>query len=150
MLIFFIFEWLTSTIRNLHAGLILLRDDTYMTSMKFVKFSRPPPPPPPPACPTKSKILPPLELGRPISNNPPPFSKWYKRKHDPTMTIISVIPSSQSLFLVQYQLINLVWRSVDFFSFSRSQYCLQSNFKKLKTSFSSSSYSEKTRWGQGC
>ena len=45
----------------------------------------------------------------------------------------------------QYQLINLVWLSIDFFSFNWSQSCPQNNFKK---SFSSS-YSEKMHWDQG-
>ena len=52
-------------------------------------------------------------------------------------------------FCSQYQLINLVWLSTDFFLFSWSQPCLQSCFKKLKTSFSPSSYNEKICWGQG-
>ena len=52
-------------------------------------------------------------------------------------------------FRFQYQLNNLVWFSVDFFPFSWSQSCPQSNFKKLKFSFSPSSYSQKTRYGQG-
>ena len=51
-------------------------------------------------------------------------------------------------FRFQYQLINLVWHSIDFFSFSWSQYRPQSNFKKLKTSFLHSSYNEKMCWGQ--
>ena len=49
----------------------------------------------------------------------------------------------------QYQLINLVWLSIHFFSFNWSQSRPQSNFKKSKNSFSSSSYSVKIRWGQG-
>ena len=49
-------------------------------------------------------------------------------------------------FHFQYQLINPVWLSIDFFSYSCSQSCPQSNFKKLKTYFSPSSYSEKMRW----
>ena len=52
-------------------------------------------------------------------------------------------------FCSQYQLINLVRLSTDFFLFSWSQPCLQSCFKKLKTSFSPSSYNEKICWGQG-
>ena len=51
-------------------------------------------------------------------------------------------------FHFQYQLINLAWLSIDFFSFSWNQPRLQSNFKKLKTFFPPSSYSEKMRcWG---
>ena len=52
-------------------------------------------------------------------------------------------------FRFQYQLINFVWLSFDVFSFSWSQSRPQSNFKKLKTSFLPSSYSEKMHWGQG-
>ena len=48
-------------------------------------------------------------------------------------------------FRFQYQLINLVWLSIDFFSFSWSQPRPKINFKKLKASFSSSS-----RWGLVC
>ena len=51
-------------------------------------------------------------------------------------------------FSSQYQLINLVWLSIDFYPFSWSQPRPQSYFKKLKTSFSPSSYSEKMCWGQ--
>ena len=51
-------------------------------------------------------------------------------------------------FRFQYQLINLVWLSIVFFSFSWSKSRPQSNFRKLKNSFSSSCYSVKMRWGQ--
>ena len=58
----------------------------------------------------------------------------------------------RSFFLVsfcfQYRLINFVWLSIQLFSFSWSQSHLQNNFKKYKSSFSSSSYSEKMHWGQ--
>ena len=50
------------------------------------------------------------------------------------------------VFRFQYQLINLVWLSIDLFSLNQSR--PQSNFKKLKTSFLHSSYSEKMRCGQ--
>ena len=61
-------------------------------------------------------------------------------------------------FRFQYQLINSLLSirfninsslSIDFFSFSWSQSRPQSNFKELKTSFSSYSYNKKMRWGQG-
>ena len=52
-----------------------IMDDTHMTSMEIVKFSRPPPPPTP--CPSTSIILPPLDVRRSISNGVP-FSKWYR------------------------------------------------------------------------
>ena len=54
----------------------------------------------------------------------------------------------QVVFRFQYQLINLVWLSIDLFLFSWSQSYPQSNFKKLKTSFLSFSYNKKVRWGQ--
>ena len=54
----------------------------------------------------------------------------------------------QVSFCFHYQLINLVWLSIDFFPFSWSQPRPQSCFKKLKTSFSPSSYNEKFCWGQ--
>ena len=54
----------------------------------------------------------------------------------------------QVSFCFHYQLINLVWLSIDFFPFSWSQPRPQSCFKKLKTSFSPSSYNEKLCWGQ--
>ena len=51
-------------------------------------------------------------------------------------------------FCSQYQLINLVWLSIEFFPFSWSQTRSQSCFEKLKNSFSPSSYNEKMCWGQ--
>ena len=49
-------------------------------------------------------------------------------------------------FPFQYQLINILWLSIAFISFSWIKSCPQSNFKKLKTSFLSFLYSEKMRW----
>ena len=49
-------------------------------------------------------------------------------------------------FCSQCQLINIVWYSTDFYPFSWSKLHPQCYLKKLKTSFSSSSYSEKM-WG---
>ena len=51
-------------------------------------------------------------------------------------------------FCFKYQLVNLVWLFIDFFSFNSSQPHPQSNFKECKTSFSPSSYSEKMQWSQ--
>ena len=95
-----------------------LRDDTHMTSMKIVKFSRPPPP-----CPCTSKI-------------PPPSWPWMSNsKRTPLLQMINsqlkgniiqrwllyVIRSFfQVGFRFQYKLINLVWFSFNFFSFSWS------------------------------
>ena len=57
------------TIANVIKCSKLVRDDTHMTSMKIVQFSRPPTPlvrlPP--------KFFHPLDLGRPISNESPFF-----------------------------------------------------------------------------
>ena len=52
-------------------------------------------------------------------------------------------------FCSQYQFINLVWLSIDFFPFSWSQPRPQSYFKKLKTCLSASSFSEKMCCGRG-
>ena len=95
---------------------------------------------PPPFCPATSEILPPLDLGGLISNITPLPLKM--------MTNQSKRRSAVS-FRFQYQLINLAWFSVDFFSFSWSQSLPKSNSKKFKFSFSPSSYSEKTHWVQG-
>ena len=46
-------------------------------------------------------------------------------------------------FCFQYQLINLVWLSIEFFPFIWSQTRPQSCFEKLKNPFSPSSYNEK-------
>ena len=53
--------------------------------MKIFQISRPPTP-----YPSTSKILPPLDLRRTISNEPPlpNDNQSVKRKHDPRMTII--------------------------------------------------------------
>ena len=55
--------------------------------MIIVQFSRTPTP-----CLSTSKVLPPLDLGRPISNDLPPLlspnnNKSNKRKHDPMIFI---------------------------------------------------------------
>ena len=51
-------------------------------------------------------------------------------------------------FCFQYHLTNLVWVSIDFFSFSWSQTHPQRCFKNLKTSFWPSPYNKKMCWGQ--
>ena len=94
---------------------------------------------PPPFLAT-SKILPP---SWPWTSN----NQSVKRKHNPRMTITCYLVSFLQVgFRFQYQLINLLWLSIDFFSFNQS--CPQSNFKKLKSSFLPSSYSQKMRWGR--
>ena len=120
---------------------IQIRDDTHVTSMKIAQFSRPSSP----LVQLRPKFFHALELdvqfqtppSPPTSTlPPPPLSKWYKRKHNPRMTIkcYQVFPSGRLSFSVQYQLINLVWLSVYFFLFNWSQSFPQSNFKKLKIS----------------
>ena len=97
-----------------------LRDDTHITSMKIIQFLRPSPNPP---CPSTSKLLHLVDLGRPFPNEillPPSYTHTHthththssndnqllKRKHNPRMTIMC------------YQLINLVWLSFPFYPFT--------------------------------
>ena len=74
-----------------------------MTSMKIVQFSRPPPP----LSSFVQNSSTPLDLGRPISNEPPsPYSpndnQSIKRKHNLRMSIIcyQVFSSGRLSFLV--------------------------------------------------
>ena len=72
-------------------------------------------------CPSTSKILPPLDLGRPISNKPhfPNDNQSIKRKHNPRMTITCYqVLAFRSAFV--FSINPLVWISFDFFSFSWS------------------------------
>ena len=119
-----------------------------MTSIKIAQFSRPPTP----LVQLRPKLFHDLDLGRPILNEPPsPSANDYHQLKGNIILgwLLYVIRCFfQVEFRFQYQLINLVWLSVDFFSFSWSQSRPQSNFKKLKTYFSPSSYSEKMCWGQ--
>ena len=91
----------------------------------------------------------PLILDAQFQTNPSPSpndNQSVKRRYNSRITTIwSFIKVG---FRFQYQLINLVWLSIGFFPFSWSQTRNQNNFKELKTSFSSSSYSEKMCWGQ--
>ena len=113
-------------------------------SMKIVQFSRPPTPP----CPATSRIV----------QHPRPWMFNFKWTPSPTLQMINnqikgniilgwllhvIMSILYVCFPFQYQLINLVWLSIDFFSFSWSPPRPQSNFKKSKTSFSPPSYSEK-------
>ena len=107
---------------------------------------------PPTTCPVTSKILPPLW----------PWMSNYPQTPLPLQMITNQLKGNIILgwllyviksflqvgFHFQYQLINLVWLSIDFFSFSWSQSHPQNNFKKLKTYFSPCSYSEKMGSGQ--
>ena len=93
---------------------------------------------PPPLCPSTSKILPPISskillsfhpilpkffipLGRPISDKPPTLqmiTNQLKENINPNLTICVIRFFLQFGFCLQYQLINFVWLSFDFFSFS--------------------------------
>ena len=64
----------------------MVRDDTQMTSMKIVQFSRPPTP----LVQPRLKFFHPIDLGRPISNVPllsPNDNQSIKMKKNPRMTI---------------------------------------------------------------
>ena len=114
-----------------------------MTSMKIVQFSSRSPP----LSSHLQNSSTPLVLDVQLQTKPPPSpndNQSIKRKYNPRI-IRSFL---QVGFCFQYQLINLVWLSVDFFSFSWSQSHPHSNFKKLKILFSPSSYNEKTHWSQ--
>ena len=107
----------------------------------MIQFSRPPIP----LVQQRSKFFDSLELWRPISNEPPSpnDNQSIKRKHNPSEVIRSFL---QVGFCFQNKLIDLVWLFVGFFPFRWSQTRTQNNSKKSKTSFSSSSYSEKMCW----
>ena len=69
-----------------------------MTFMKIVQFSRPPTP----LVQPRPKFLHSLDLGRPISNEPPPSAnnnQSIKRKHNPRMTIMLSGLSFRSAFV---------------------------------------------------
>ena len=120
-----------------------VRDNTHKTSMKIVQFSRLPTP--------LSSYVPnssnPLTLDVQFQTTPPLQIVTNQLKENIIQGwLLYVIRSFfQVEFRFQYQLINLVWLSIDFFPFSWSQSRPQSNFKKLKTFFSPSSYNEKMR-----
>ena len=80
-------------------------DDTHMTSIKIVQFSRPPPTLP---VHLRPKLFHPLNRGRLISNELPPLppsslndNQSIKGKHDPRMTIICC---QQSNYRIIYHL----------------------------------------------
>ena len=109
-----------------------------------------------PHCPATSKILPPpwpWAFGRPVSNESTLLLQIITCQLKENLIqgwLWYVIRSSLRVgFCFQYQLINLAWLSTDFFPFSWIQPRPQSYFKKVKTSFLPSSYSEKVCWGQG-
>ena len=73
-------------------------------------------------CPFTSKFFHPLDLGRPVLNKAPsPYdNQWIKRKRRPRMTTLLHIIRPSFRLAFQYQPINLVLLSFDFFSFNWS------------------------------
>ena len=96
------------------------RDDTHMTSLKIVQYSRPPTP----LVHLRPKLFHPLDLGRPISDEPPlPQMTTNQLKENIIQGwLLHVIRSflQVGFRFFFYQLINLVWLSFDFFSFNWS------------------------------
>ena len=101
--------------------------------MKIIQFLRPPPPlsiyVPNSSTPLTLDVQ--FQMNSPPPNPPPPHptpsiylspidSQSIKRKPNRRMTIYITRPFLQVGFCFQYQFINLVWLSFDFFSFSRS------------------------------
>ena len=64
-----------------------LKDDIHMTSMKIAQFSRPATPTP--LVHLRPTFFHPLDLGRPISNNPPPPSPHLSPNDNQTIKIKS-------------------------------------------------------------
>ena len=96
----------------------------------------------------------PLTLGVQLQTNPLPLSlqiitNQLKENIIQRWPLHGIRSFLQVGFCSHCQLINIVWYSIDFHPFSWSKPHPQCYFKKLKTSFSSFSYSEKMWWGQG-
>ena len=72
----------------------------------------------------RAKFFHPLDLGRPISNESPPLQLSTNQLKENIIQgwllyLLYIIRSFlQASFLFQYQIINLVWLSFDFFSFT--------------------------------
>ena len=76
----------------------------------------------PPLAQLRPKFFHPLDLERPVSSKPLVPSSTNDKKHNPGITIVMLPgPFLQVGFCFQFQLINLVWLSIDFFPFSWSQ-----------------------------
>ena len=92
-----------------------VRDNAHMTSMKIVQFSRPPTP----LSQLRPKFFHPLDLGRPISNEPPPPSpndnQSVKRKHNPRMSIICYQVLFRSAFV--FSINSLILSGIPLISF---------------------------------
>ena len=108
-------------LRILSLSYIKLRDDTHMTSMKIVPFSRPPPP----LSSYVQNSFTPLTLDAQFQTNlsPHPHSltpndnQSIKRKHNPRMTIIcyQVFPSGRLSFSVSTHCLVFHWLSPEQF-----------------------------------
>ena len=100
--------------------MLLLRDDTHVTSMKIPQFSRPPTPLPIYVQYSSTH----LNLDVQFQTNPPPLSlddnQPTERKHNSRMIIYVIRSFLQVGLRFQCQFINLVWFSFDFFSLSSS------------------------------
>ena len=97
---------------------ILLRDDKNMTSMKIIEF----PKLSSPFFHLCPKFFHPVDLGRPISNEPPTshlqmVTNQLKDNIIQGWLLYIIRSFLQVDFRIQYQLINLVWLSFDFFCF---------------------------------
>ena len=99
---------------------VSLRDDTHIASMKISNFQDPPPLP---LCPSKSKIpSPPWPWTLNFKRTPPLQMMPNQLKENIIQGwLLYVIRSFLQVgFRFEYQLINLVWLSFDFFSFNWS------------------------------
>ena len=110
----------------------LIRDDVHMTSMKIVQFSRPPPPlflPIPHLSIYVQNSSTSLTLDVQFQTNPRPDTPYLPaflqiianqlKENIIQERLLYVIRSFLQVgFRFQYQLINLVWLSLDFFLFS--------------------------------
>ena len=125
-----------------------VNDDTHITSMKIVHLSRHALPLPPLSSYVQSSSTPltlNVQFKRILSLALPLQIKTNQLKYNKIQGwLLYVIRSFLQVGLCfQYQRINLVWLSINFFPFSWSQPCPWSYFKKLKNPFSPSFYSEK-------
>ena len=118
-----------------------------MTSMKIFQFSRPPTH----FAQLRPKFLHPRDIGSPNLNKPlslppsPNDNQLIERKHNPRMTIICY-----QVFVFVFSINSLIFPGFPLSSFHLAEANLlpRAILKKLKTSFSPSSYSVKMCSGQ--
>ena len=105
-----------------------IRDDTHMASMTVVQFSRSLNPLYSYVQNSSTPLT--LDVQSQINARPPSTNdnQTIKRKHNQGMTLNIIRSFLHVSFCFQFQLINLVWFSTDFFQFSWSQPCPQSYF----------------------